>query len=295
MTLVSTACRHTTRNMIHTWKSQVMMLFTVSLSVLIFSFFYLAYFNAVNVGKQLGDDLRLVVYLDEDPSLPLQDEYKRKILKFDQVESIRFISREKAFIRFEQQLADEKDILNDIPRDFLPPSIEVVPIKNLESLSKVKRFSDYLATLPGVVKVQYGQEWIERFYSFIQLTRIIIVLSGFLLIMTTTFMVAHTIRLTLLSRLQEIELLRLVGATNNYIRLPYILEGIFQGLAGASIGFGALYLLYKWIVLQFSGSTLFQMFHFSFLPLQGIGALIMVSTMLCALGSYSSTRKTLHL
>lgn len=295
MSLLSSALHHTGRNMLHTWKSQVMTLFTVSLSVLIFSFFYLSYVNALSAGKELGDDLRLIVYLDEEPSAPLQEEYRRKITKFDAVEQITFVSSSQAFDRFAQQLGDERDILLDIPKDFLPPSIEVSPIKTLDSLARIKRFSDYLHTLPGVLKVQYGKEWIERFYSFIQLMRIVVILSAGLLVMTTTFMVAHTIRLTLLTRRKELELLRLVGATNNYIRMPFIIEGVFQGLVGASLGLAALYLLFKWILLQFSGSTLFQLFPFSFLPLSTVGICIGVSTLLCAFGSFSSTRKTLHL
>jgi cell division transport system permease protein len=294
MSLFSSAFRHTGRNMLQTWKSQVMTLFTVSLSILIFSFFYLSYFNALHIGQELGDDLRLIVYLDEDPSPPLQEEYRRKIKKFDAVDQIVFVSRQAAFDRFEKQLGDNKDILFDIQQDFLPPSIEVYPIKTLDSLSRIKRFSDYLYTLPGVLKVQYGKDWIERFYSFIQLMRIIVILSGFLLIMTTTFMVAHTIRLTLLSRQKELELLRLVGATDNYIRMPFLFEGALLGLIGASLGIGALYTLYNWIILQFSGSSLFQLFPFSFLPLPIVVILIVTSTLLCAFGSFSSARQTLR-
>ncbi|WP_028584910.1 cell division protein FtsX [Desulfogranum mediterraneum] len=294
MSLLSAALRHTGRNMANTWKSQLTTLFTVSLSILIFSFFYLAYFNGLLIGQELGDDLRLIVYLDEDPSPPLEEEYRRKIEKFDQVESITFVSRQQAFASFSRQLGDDRDILLDLPPDFLPPSIQVSPIKSLDSLSRIKRFSDYLQTLPGVLRVQYGKEWIERFYSVIQLIKIVVILSGCLLIMTTTFMVAHTIRLTLLSRQKELELLRLVGATNNYIRMPFLLEGGFQGLLGSGLGMGALYLLYRWLLLRFSGSTLFELFPCSFLPPATIALLMMVATLLCALGSFSSTRKTLR-
>ncbi|WP_232363840.1 cell division protein FtsX [Desulfogranum japonicum] len=272
-----------------------MTLCTVTLSVLIFSFFYLIYINAMHISHELGDDLRLVIYLDEEPSAPLQEEYRRKILKFDQVEKIVFINRDEAYNRFSDQLGEDKDILVDIPKTFLPPSIEVYPIKTLDSLSRIKRFSDYLQTLPGVLKVQYGKEWIERFYSFVQIIRIVVILSGFLLIMTTTFMVAHTIRLTLLARKKELELLRLVGATNNYIRTPFLLEGALQGLFGASLGVGALFLLYTWIELQFTGATLLRLFPFTFLSPKSIVLVIGAATLLCSLGSFTSTRKMIHL
>ena len=71
MRFLAVVLRHTCRNMLLTWKSQFMTLFTVSLSVLIFSFFYLIYSNALHIGEELDDDLRLVVYLDEEPGAPL--------------------------------------------------------------------------------------------------------------------------------------------------------------------------------------------------------------------------------
>lgn len=295
MRFLTVVLRHTCRNMLLTWKSQFMTLFTVSLSVLIFSFFYLIYTNALHVGEDLDDDLRMVVYLDEDPAPSLQEEYRRRILKFDQVERIEFISSLQAYKRFEQQLGDNGDVLTGVPTDFLPASIEVYPVRSLDSLSRIKRFSDYLQTMPGVLKVQYGKEWIERFYSFIQLMRVVILLSGSLLIMTTTFMVAHTIRLTLLSRQQELELLRLVGATNNYIRMPFLLEGALQGLLGGVLGIAALYLLFNWIKLQFAGPATIALLPFTFFPWQILIMIIGIATLLCATGSFSTTRRYLHL
>ena len=285
----------TTRNLLRTWSSQFLTLVTISLSVLIFSFFYLIYTNVLNVGRQLGDDLRLIAYLDEEPVPALQEEYKRKILKFDDVADIVFVSRKEAYLRFKEQLDTDRDVLADMPEDFLPPSIEVYPVRSLDSLTRIKRFSDYLQTLPGVLKVQYGREWIERFYAFVQLMRIVVILSGILLIMTTTFMVAHTIRLTLVSRAKELELLRLLGASSTYIRMPYFLEGGLQGLVGSSCGLAALSVLFSWIQLQFTGSALLGIFPFTFFPPQLVISIIGLATLLCAAGSYSSTRKILHL
>ncbi len=246
-------------------------------------------------NRGADDDLRLIVYLDEEPPPPMQEEYRRKILKFDQVERIEFVDSAQAFKRFEQQLGDNRDVLGGVPADFLPPSIEVYPIRSMDSLSRIKRFSDYLQTLPGVLKVQYGKEWIERFYSFIQLMRVVIILSGSLLIMTTTFMVAHTIRLTLLSRQQELELLRLVGATNNYIRTPFLLEGALQGLLGAGSGMAALLLLFNWIKLQFAGPATSSLLPFTFFSWPVVFLIVGLATLLCVIGSFSAIRRFLQL
>jgi cell division transport system permease protein len=97
-----------------------------------------------------------------------------------------------------------------------------------------------------------------------------------------------------LSRARELELLRLFGASSAYIRLPYFLERALQGFLGASLGLGTLYLLFNWITLQFSGSALFGYFPFAFLPPATIALIITLSTLLCAAGSYTSTRKILQ-
>lgn len=286
--------RQTGRNLRQTWTTQFMTCLTVSLSVLIFSFFYLIYLNMLNVGDKLGDNLRLVVYLEEEPGPEMREQLRLKITQFDQVEEIKFISKAEAYNRFAGQLGDNRDILADLPTDFLPASIEVVPLKTLRSLNQVKLFSEYLATLPGSQKVQYGQQWVERFYYFIQLLSFIVLLSGSLLILTATFMVASTIRLTILGRQEELELLKLVGATNNFIRTPFLLEGLLQGFLGSLLGLSSLYALFQWTTHHLSGSGFFDLPTLTFFPPTVISTIVFLSIVLCATGSYTSMQKFLR-
>lgn len=290
-----TVIRQVGRNLRMTWGSQLMTLLTVSLSVLIFAFFYLIYANMLTLGDKLGDDLSLIVYLEEEPGPALQQQLIKKITTFDEVEEIRFISKSKAYNRFAKQLGENQDVLNDMPKDFLPPSIEVVPLKNLRSLNQVKLFSAYLASLPGTLKVQYGKDWVERFYYFTKLLSIIVLLSGTLLILTTIFMVAYTIRLTILGRQAELELLKLVGATNNYIRTPFLLEGLLQGMLGSTLGITSLFLLFQWIKLRFSGPGFLNFFEFAFFSPTVSLTIIIVSVLLCTVGSYSTMQKFLRI
>ena len=285
----------TARNLFQTWRSQILSLMTITLSVLIFTFFYLVYINALHAGDRLDNNLRLIVYLEEQPDDSLREEYRHKIETFDKVEKIEFISRLAAYDRFKGQLNENQDVISEVPHDFLPASIEIYPLRTLDTLSRIKLFSEYLQTLPGVIKVQYGREWVERFYSFIQLLRIVVFLSGGLLVLTTTFMMAHSIRLTLLTRQKELELLRLVGASDNYIRVPFFLEGAILGALGSASGITALYLLFNWIQQHFTGETMENIFSFNFFSAPAIVIIILMSIFLCAGGSFSSTRKILNL
>ena len=295
MKFLSTIFVLTGRNLQKTWPSQFMTLVTVSLSVLIFSFFFLIYINMIKAGESLGDDLRLTIYLEEEPVIEMQAELVRKITNFSPVEEIRFTSREDAFNKLSSQLGDNVDVLDDLDPSFLPPSIEVYPQKDLTSLTQIKRFSEYLSTLPGAIKVQYGQDWLERFNYFTKLLQIIVVLSGILLILTTTFMVSYTIRLAVLARQAELEILRLLGATNSYIRTPFLIEGLLQGIFGSSLGLVALFFLFQWIQMHFTGPGFLQLIEFTFFSPLIIGIIILASIFLCTGGSYSSMRKFMRI
>lgn len=286
--------RQAARNLRQTWASQLMTLLTVSLSVLIFAFFYLIYTNMLTMGARLGDDLRLIVYLEDEPGPEMQQQLRNKITNFDKVEEIRFYSKKDAYNKFAEQLGDNSDVLDDMPTDFLPASIEVIPLRNLRSLKQVKLFSEYLKKLPGTLKVQYGQEWVERFYYFTRLLSIVVLLSGSLLILTTIFMVAYTIRLTIMGRQAELELLNLVGATNNYIRTPFLLEGLLQGLFGSCLGVVSLFMLFQWIKIKFTGPGILTLFDFTFFNPSTIATIVILSIALCTIGSYTSIQKFLR-
>lgn len=284
----------TGRNFRYTWGSQIMTLLTVTLSVLIFSFFFLIYINSMKASIQLGGDLRLVVYLEEEPLPEMLVQLQKKIKDFGETEKITYVSRKEAFERLGQLLGDDRDVLAHVDPLFLPPSIEVVPAKDLKTLSQIELFSQYLSKLPGAIKVQYGQGWIKRFNYFTKLLRIIVLLSGGLLILTATFMVAHTVRLTVAARQAELKILRLLGATRNYIRMPFLLEGLLQGLLGSVLGLLALGLLFQWIKNRFYTPSFFDFFEFTFFSPPIIGIIIGASIMLCIGGSITAMRRFLR-
>lgn len=287
--------KQTGRNLRQNWPTQLMTVLTISLAVLIFSFFLLIYLNLVNAGNLLGDELRLIVYLDEEVGPEVRPMYEKKINDFGEVEKISFISKAEAFARLGKQLNSEKDVLEDLGPDFLPASIEVYPRQGLRNLTKLKQFSDYLTTLPGAQKVQYGQSWVERFGYFTELLRIIVVLSGGLLIMATVFMVSYTIRLTVVAKEAELEVLRLVGANNKYIQTPLLIEGILQGVVGSCGGVILLYFIFHWTLRHLSGPGFLNLLDFSFFPPETSAIIIGTSILLCAGGSMISIRKYMRI
>jgi cell division transport system permease protein len=249
----------------------------------------------IEAGERFGDELRLVVYLEEAPSKDAEKRFIEKIYEFSSVEKIDFISPDQAFDRLSRQLGKEKDVLADLTSAFLPYSIEIYPHQDLKNLTRIKTFSDYLSLLPGVAKVQYGHGWIERFGNFINLLRLIVFLSGTLLIFTTIFMVSYTIRLTLVARHQELKVLRYLGATNWYIKGPVLIEGFLLGLIGSVVGIISLFIIFQWIQARFEGPGLISLFQLSFLPFSHTVIILVGSIILCTSGSLISIRKLLRI
>ena len=281
------------RNIRHSWGVQLMTLLTVTLSVLIFSFFYLIYTNMLQAGAQLGEELRLTVYLESQLTQVEQEEFKKKITNFGKVEKIVFITPEQAFQRLAKQLGSDSDVLADLSPAFLPYSAEIHPHKDLGNLTRIKEFADYLKNLPGTQKVQYGQAWVERFGHFIKLLRFIVIISGTLLILTTMFMVSYTLRLTLYARQDELKVLRYLGATNSYIKGPVLIEGFALGLFGSSLGLASLFFIFQWIKNHFSSAGFMNLLELRFLPMPSSAIILLGSIMLCTLGSLLSIRTLL--
>jgi cell division transport system permease protein len=290
-TIFSQSCR----NLGKTWGIQLFTFLSVSLSVLIFTFFFLIYVNLARFGESLGSEMRLTLYFEDELLPDQQEQLQSRIRAYTEVDEITYIDRQEAFARLSRHLGNEVDVLAGLDSSFLPTSLEIFPKSDLHNLALIRNFADYLNTLPGVEKVQYGQDWLKRFSSFTQLIRIIVMVSGALLVLTTIFMISHTIRLTLVARGEELEILRLLGADRSYIQMPLLLEGLLQGLLGSALGVFLLYLLYAWTTVRFGSSELPGSFEITFFSPSLLAIVTLAGPLLCMVGSLLSTRKYLRI
>ena len=122
----------------------------------------------------------------------------------------------------------------------LPASLEIKLDRGHRDTDAVTAYVKKLKQIQGISEVQYGEEWVKRFNSFMNLFRLMGALLGSFLTITVLFIVSNTIKLTIYARKDELELLGLVGATRFFIKAPFLIEGIVQGAAGAVISLLAL-------------------------------------------------------
>ncbi|MBC7362054.1 MAG: ABC transporter permease [Candidatus Aminicenantes bacterium] len=180
---------------------------------------------------------------------------KSQILTSSLVDQVAYVSSDEALKRFTASFPELKDILDHLQSNPFPPSYEVRLKKKTMSLTAITSFIENIRHLKGVIDVQFNQEWVEKMESLSRIVKAIGFFLGGILIMASFFIISNVVRLNVFARKNEIEILRLVGATNTFIRIPFLIEGFVLGLLGSLISIFILFLLIK-IFPIYVGSSL---------------------------------------
>ena len=154
---------------------------------------------------------------------------RRQLAADPRIKSFEFISKGEALERMRKQFPD---LTADLPSNPLPASYEIVPKRGED----VEAIANSLKPLPaGVDKVSYGKQTADRILRVARVIEIVFLAAVIVLLIASTLLIANTIRLSIFSRRREIEVMKLVGATNWFVRGPFMLEGLLCGLAGALV------------------------------------------------------------
>ena len=214
---------------------------TISLSILIAAAFALFFINAGDVLNLWQKGIRMMVYLKPDTSEAGRLDTKFRLQSIGGVEEAHYISKEEALKRLKRQMKHHSALLDNLKENPLPEAFEITVQSSARSSTELQFLAERISALSAVAEVEYGQQWIQRFTNVINLFSLAGYAVGALFFLATVFIVANTIRLVLYSRRDEIEIMRLVGATDQFIKIPFYLEGMIQGGAGTLIGLAVLY------------------------------------------------------
>jgi cell division transport system permease protein len=216
---------------------------TIAISMLILGLFSLIYLNVQQSLQQLGGELQITAYLQETISSEQAKVLRSKVADWPEVEAITYISKEQALGRFRSQLREYAGILEGLKENPLPASLELTLMPQYGRSGNIKELSTRLGRLPGVAEVQYGRKWMAKLRVFVEVMKLVGITVGGLLLIATIFVISNTIKLTFYSRREELEIMRLVGATDFFIKAPFLIEGLLHGLGGALLAAGGLSLL----------------------------------------------------
>ncbi|UCF03245.1 MAG: ABC transporter permease [Deltaproteobacteria bacterium] len=216
---------------------------TIAISMLILGLFSLIYLNVQQSLHQIGGELQITAYLQETVSPEQAEVLRTKVADWPEVEGITYISKEQALARFRSQLREYAGILKGLKENPLPASLELTLMPQYGRSGNIKELSTRLGRLLGVAEVQYGRKWMAKLRVFVEVMKLVGITVGGLLLIATIFVISNTIKLTFYSRREELEIMRLVGATDFFIKAPFLIEGLLHGLGGALLAAGGLSLL----------------------------------------------------
>lgn len=265
----------------------------VVISFLIFSTFVMLFINLNNLLSFWEEKVHIEVFLESGLGTEASEKAVAIVRSMPEVEEVAYISKNEALNRFRDSLADMGAVIEDLGENPLPPSLEIRLNEKSRDYDKIKSTAEKIRTeIKGVEDIVFGQEWIERFSASLAIFRLSGIIIGALLMLATIFIVSNTIKLTVYARKEELEIMRLMGATNSFIKLPFFIEGALQGLAGSSIAIAALYLIHKLAVGRFFPATEFALssgkFQLLFLPPATIMFILSGGAALGVLGSFVS-------
>lgn len=268
---------------------------TITTALSILGLFLFVYINLNSVLSFWNDQVQLIVYLDDEISIKEKKELENLFASGSGVASFDFISREKAWENFQSMFSEKSSFLKGMGFNPLPASYNLTVKASPKRLETIQSLAKKLSQQKGVESVEYGEEWISRFEAFMILMRVFLFALGALLCIGAVLIISNTVKLSVLSRKNEIELMLLMGATPGFIRFPFFLEGVLHGLLGAFISLSLMKGLHLYLVSQFQGSieTFGRGMDFQFISPSFVAIIILFSILVGWLGSYFSLQQFL--
>lgn len=268
----------------------------IGAAVMMLTLFLLVVLNTKMMLQELGAKAKIIVFLTDD----IQPAQRRAILAqlrvFSGPHPVHYVSKEQAWHDFTSWFHEGKQLLPGLQQNPLPASYIMPLAPQTHSDTAAQTLVQRLSRLPGVEGIEYGAGWRRAFQTVVQVLQIFSLACGCLLSLGIIFIVANTIRLTIYTRLREIEIMQLVGATAHFIKGPFVIIGMLQGLLGALVALGVSFGLYHTLLYQLSQtlSDVFGLGQLRFLPWPLIAGVLAGNIVLGYVGSAFSLRRMLR-
>lgn len=205
---------------------------TIAFSLFAFGLFGLVAINIKSALLEIEDRVEIRAFLIDGAKGAQVEALMQGINKIPQVADVGYVSPDSALQRARAELEEFRDVMEGA---MLPGSVELRLKEGARDPETVQAISRRLQTYPVVEEVRYGREWVEKLYRIRNIAGIAGSVLGSVFALVAIIIIGSTIRMAILARATEIEIMRLVGATNHFVRLPYLIDGTLKGLAGGAI------------------------------------------------------------
>ncbi len=268
---------------------------TMAMTLFVFGGFLLLQENLSGLLKGWSSQLQIFAYLEEGLGDSELESVQRKVRSHPEVKDVRYVSKDRAWESFKSDLGAQSGVLEGLDREILPSSLEIAVKKSFRQRASVANLAGRLKEVKGIREVEYPEVWMEKLSLLllgVQWTKWIF--GGFLF-MASLLIVGSTVKLAIMARRDEIEIMQLVGATNRMIKAPFVIEGMIQGLLGASVSLLLLWLLFLFLSVRIPPSLgiLIPGDQLRFLDFWQSSFLLLLGWLLGAVGSFFSLRRFL--
>jgi cell division transport system permease protein len=232
------------------WRSRLMnalSIGTIAVSLFVLGAFLTIASNLNEVVARWSRKVQVTFYLTDGLETPIRDSLAGRLKNDPAVESVEVISRAQALDRFKTLFRDLQALPDDLGENPFPASVEATLRPGRESPEEVQRLVAAFEKAPGVEEVQYDLLWIQRLATAIRLVRGVGALLGGILVLAGVFTISNVIRLTVYARQDELDIMRLVGATRAYVKGPFVVEGLIQGGLGGLISVSLLWVAFRMV------------------------------------------------
>lgn len=220
----------------------------MSVAVSILALFLLLVFNANLILNRLGAQARIVIFLDDRIQPAQRQAIETALHEVPKAEAIRYISKAQAWEDFASWYPESRQLLEGLGPASLPASLVLRLPADAQSDAALSSLQQRLARLPGIDEVEYDAQWRASFRMLLRGVRLASLVGGGLLGLGMLIMMANTTRLALYTRLHDIEIMQLVGATERFISWPFLLTGMIQSLLGALFGLSLLLVMHQTVL-----------------------------------------------
>ena len=284
------------RNVIRNFSLSLASISCIVVTLLIVAVAMIGSYNVENFTNIIRDDFTIVVYMDNKLDEEAEESIKENINKLSNIESITFTSKK----QIAEDMKKEDPIFDTIISSWGESENPLydnysVKVKDSEKLSKTAK---QIEKIEGVANVKYGEGMIESLLSIFKIVEKILIVLVISLVLVTAFLIVNTIKITIFSRQEEIEIKRLVGASNFSIKQPFVIEGLFIGIIGSILPIIATIYGYSFLYNKTGGVifskfiTLVKPFPFAFYI---SGILIAIGIVVGMFGSARAVRKYLKI
>ncbi|MGZ4105639.1 MAG: permease-like cell division protein FtsX [Actinomycetota bacterium] len=249
--------------------------------------------SAVDHGtEKWKHGVELEIFMKVNASKSDIDAMKSQLAADTLIKSSRYLDHKAAYEEFKRLFHDQPALIESTTPDVLPESFRVAPV----TARLTQQVADEYDKRPGVDKIMTAQQQIKNLLNATRWIRLIFFVISLALLLSSLFLIVNTIRLATFARRREIEVMRLVGASNWFVRVPFMAEGLVQGAIGAGLAFGCVWAL-KVVISNVLNSqhTLFSTFRVTDSDAIGIGILIVIiGAVIGTLGSAIGLRRFLE-